>query len=55
MEGRKKNIFIGILGVTTVAVAGVALYFGLKYNSSRIEIARLQELVNEPKQAEIVE
>ena len=55
MEGKKKNIFIGILGATTVAVAGVAVYFGLKYNSSRIEIARLQEVVNEPKQTEIVE
>ena len=55
MEGKKKNIFIRILGVTTVAVAGVALYFGLKYNSSRIENAKLQEIVNEPKQTEVVE
>ena len=28
MERRKKNIFIGILGVTTVVAAGVAVYFG---------------------------
>ena len=55
MEGKKKNIFIGILGATTVAVAGVALYFGLKYNSARIENAKLQEIVNEPKQTEVVE
>ena len=55
MEGKKKNIFIRILGVTTVAVAGVALYFGLKYSSSKTEIARLQEKVNESKQTEIVE
>ena len=55
MEGKKKNIFIGILGATTVAVAGVAVYFGLKYNSSRIENAKLQEIVNEPKQTEVVE
>ena len=55
MEGKKKNIFIGILGVTTVVAAGVAVYLGLKYNSSRVEIARLQEVVNEPKQTEIVE
>ena len=55
MEGKKKNIFIGILGVTTVVAAGVAVYFGLKYNSSRVEIAKLQEIVHEPKQTEIVE
>ena len=55
MEGKKKNIFIGILGATTVIAAGVAVYFGLKYNSSRIENAKLQEVVNEPKQTEIVE
>ena len=55
MEGKKKNIFIGILGTTTVVAAGVAVYFGLKYNSSRVEIAKLQETVNEPKQNEIVE
>ena len=55
MEGKKKNIFIGILGATTVVVAGVAVYFGLKYNSSRIENTKLQEMVNEPKQTEVVE
>ena len=55
MEGKKKNVFIAILGVTTVAAAGVALYFGLKYNSARIENAKLQEIVNEPKQTEVVE
>ena len=55
MEGKKKNIFIGILGATTVIAAGVAVYFGLKYNSSRIENAKLQEIVNEPKQTEVVE
>ena len=55
MEGKKKNIFIGILGATTVVAAGVAVYFGLKYNSSTVEIAKLQEIVNEPKQTEVVE
>ena len=55
MEGKKKNIFIGILGATTVIAAGVAVYFGLKYNSSRIENAKLQEIVNEPNQTEVVE
>ena len=55
MAGKKKNIFIGILGATTVIAAGVAVYFGLKYNSSRIENAKLQEIVNEPNQTEVVE
>ena len=54
MEGKKKNIFIGILGATTVVAAGVAVYFGLKYSSSKTEIVRLQEKVNESKQTEIV-
>lgn len=47
MEGKKKNVFIAILGVTTVAAAGAALYFGLKYNSLKIEASKKDEVISE--------
>ena len=47
MEGKKKNVFIAILGVTTVAAAGAAIYFGLKYNSLKIEASKKDEVISE--------
>ena len=48
MEGKKKNVFIAILGVTTVAAAGAAIYFGLKYNSLKIEASKIILIHNHP-------